>query len=361
MAFSVSVNPWVYYSKYMEDEWTGTWQMKPHQGAKTEEGLGPAELKSIVENRNSFPELPLINYTTQYGLGCFEGIKAYPQKDGSIKIFRPEKNAMRMQQSMEGLMMPGYPVEDFVAICREMCIRNQAEGFSPSYDPIWEKDNFLTASAIYLRPFSYSEAGIGVNISRNPWIVFAATTVGSYFNNMTTARGITVDSCRATPGGTGWMKCASNYVIPTLEREKASKNGYMEVIFLDAYTKTNVEEGSSCNLFALLKNGVLVTPELGDTILPGITRETVCVLAKEQGIQVEERALPVQEILSDAKEIFLTGTAAGVCHLSSITHKGKEHVFGDGSIGELTLSLQSQLKGIQYGLEKDPHGWMLPV
>ncbi len=356
MSFSVSVNPWVCHAKYSEGLWPTTWQMKPYSTLEKE---GKAQSGHDPIDRNSFPELPLINYTTQYGLGCFEGIKAYPQQDGSLRIFRSDKSGERMKRSMEGLMMPGFPVDKYVETITKLCKQNLE--FSPSYQPEWEANNFGAAGSLYIRPFSYTEAGIGVNISFNPWVVFVTTNVGSYFTNNEQARGTTVLTCRATPGGTGSLKCASNYVISAIEREKALRNGFMEVVFLDAFTKTSIEEGSSSNFFAVMKDGTLVTPSLGDTVLAGITRDSVCILAKDQGIRVEERELPLQEVLENAKEVFLTGTAAGISHLSSLTHQGKEYTFGDGTIGELTLSLKKTLKGIQYGLLEDKYGWTIPV
>jgi branched-chain amino acid aminotransferase len=132
----------------------------------------------------------------------------------------------------------------------------------------------------------------------------------------------------------------------------------MEVLFLDAIERRFVEEGSSCNAFFLLKSGELVTPELGDTILPGITRKSVIELARAQGVKVSERKITIQEVLSDAGEVFFTGTAAGVTFVESVTHLGKKASFG-GKPGDLTARLARELKGIQYGAVKDERGWMV--
>mgnify|MGYP001556511978 CR=1 FL=1 len=138
-------------------------------------------------------------------------------------------------------------------------------------------------------------------------------------------------------------------------------DGYMEAIFLDSEEKMYVEEGSSCNIFFKMKNGTLVTPELGDTILPGINRKSVIELAKDLGTKVEERKVPITEVMENAEECFVTGTAAGVSFIESITWKDKTAVFNNGIQGELTTTLQKGLKNIQYGAVEDTKNWMFSV
>jgi branched-chain amino acid aminotransferase len=361
MAFSLSIYPWVYKAQYDgKGGWTEAFDEKPHKSSAEEDALSPAELQTLLAQRNSFPELPLVNYTTQYGMGCFEGLKAFPQPDGSLKLFRPDRNGARMQRSMEGLMMPGYPAGLFVEAAKGVIARNAALGFRPQFDPSWEKDLFANASAVYLRPFSYSEPAIGLGLSTTPWVVMVGTPVSAYFKEGSTAA-VTTDRIRATPKGTGWIKCDANYVIPTLAKKQAEAAGYMEAIFLDPKTQKYVEEGSSCNFFVLLKNGTLVTPELGDTILPGITRDSILTLARDLGIKTEERKLEVKEVLDKGRECFVTGTAAGISFLESLTHKHKTALFAGGKMGEVTRELQRNLKGIQYGTLPDKHGWMYSV
>jgi branched-chain amino acid aminotransferase len=122
-----------------------------------------------------------------------------------------------------------------------------------------------------------------------------------------------------------------------------------------------VEEGSSCNLFFFLKSGVLVTPSLEDTILPGVTRDTVLQIARDKGVRTEERRIAIEEVLADAREVFASGTAAGVTMISSITHRGREVEFGGGRMGEFTRYALQTLKGVQYGTLKDRFGWMVDV
>jgi branched-chain amino acid aminotransferase len=135
----------------------------------------------------------------------------------------------------------------------------------------------------------------------------------------------------------------------------------MECIFLDCREQKYFEEGSSCNLFFLLKSGILVTPSLEDTILPGVTRTSVLQLARDHGVKTEERRISVDEVFSEATEVFATGTAAGVSPIESITHQGREVVFNERRTGELSAYLLKTLKGIQYGTLPDRHGWMFAV
>lgn len=365
-SFSLSLYPWVYVSQFTtESGWRGDFTEQEHLTPAEEQALPEAERQALLVRRNWIAGLPLVNYTTQYGMGCFEGLKALPQKDGSLSIFRPDQNALRMNRSMAGLQMPAFPTDDFVDAVVGVVRRNRTLGFAPAYDPEWERNNFLTAGSVYIRPFSYSEPGIGLNLSKNPFFVVITTPVGSYFDLDAPSKAITTDKVRATPGGTGWIKCDANYVIPTLVKHDVMKQGYMEAIFLDAATQSFIEEGSSSNIFFLMGDGTLVTPALEDTILPGITRTSIMQLARDRGVTVVERKVSIAEVMEDAREAFVTGTAAGISYLESITHKGTERVFGTGAaarkMGELTRDLLMELKGIQYGAVEDRHGWMVPV
>ncbi len=359
MAFKLSIFPWVYVGKY-ESSWTGDFIEQEHLTPEEENRLSEEEHTALMNRRNSFPDLPLVNYTSQYGMGCFEGVKAFPQKNGGLKVFRPDENAKRMARSMEGLHMPGVDEKLCIDAILGVPARNAELGFTINYDPEWEKENFLSAGAVYIRPFTWSEPGIGVGLSRNPWLIVVTTPVSAYFS-AENFDAVTTDMIRATPNGTGWIKCDANYVIPALAKKKAGDEGYMEAIFLDAKESRYIEEGSSCNFFCQLKDGTLVTPDLGDTILPGITRKSVIQLARDKGVKVEERKLSIQEVLDNGGECFVTGTAAGITPITSLTHQGKRREFGDGTPRELTLNLLHELKGIQYGVLEDRYNWMVPV
>jgi branched-chain amino acid aminotransferase len=150
-------------------------------------------------------------------------------------------------------------------------------------------------------------------------------------------------------------------VTSALAKREAENAGFMEAVFLDAKDHSFFEEGSSSNLFFVMKDGTLVTPSLEDTILPGITRKSVLVLAQDQGLKTEERRISVKEVFSKAKECFVSGTAAGITSIESLTHDGREAVFCERRMGEVTRSLLKTLKGIQYGALPDARGWMVPT
>ena len=359
--FSLSIYPWVYLSKFDGEEWGQQYIEKRHLTPAEEEALPEGEREQLYRERNEFPGLPLVNYTTQYAMACFEGLKAFPQPDGSLKLFRPRENGVRMQRSMEGLYMPGVPADQFVAAARGVVARNQALGFAPAYDPAWERDDFASGHSVYVRPFSLAEGGIGVNLSQAPWFIVITTRVGSYFAAGDTSAAVTTRRVRATPGGTGWIKCSANYVTSALAKREAEVAGFIECVFLDAEQHRFIEEGSSCNLFFVLGDDRLVTPALGDTVLPGITRRTIIELAQEEGMTVEERPVAIEEVLDDAVEAFGTGTAAGVTYFSSLRHEDQEKVFGGGSMGAVSRAFLRTLKGIQYGALEDCYGWMVPV
>ena len=360
MAFKLSIYPWVHNAHYDGKTWEEEYLEQPHLTPEEESALDEEAHLALTNRRNNFPHLPLVNYTTQYGLSCFEGLKAYPQPDGSLKMFRPDRNCARMASSMRGLRLP--PIDEKLLFdgISETVRRNEALGFTPKYDTSWEADFWQSGDAVYIRPFSYSEPGIGINLSQSPWVITVCTTVSAYFTPGKN-EAVTSDRIRATPHGTGWIKTAANYVTSTLAKTEAIEAGFMEAIFLDSTTRENIEEGSSCNFFGLFPGNRLVTPALGDTILPGITRESIITLARDRGLEVLETDLPVESMLEDGIECFVSGTAAGVTPLGSLTHKGRKRVFSSMDEGSLSLSLLKELKGIQYGAVEDRFGWMFEV
>jgi branched-chain amino acid aminotransferase len=360
MAFALSSYPVVYRAKFNKNKWDGEYIEKPHKTPEEEGAMGEADRDVLTDSRNFYVDMPLVNYTTQYGLSVFEGLKALPRKDGSLAIFRPGRNAARFYRSMTGLYMPPFPEDEFVRACVETVRRNAELGFRPRYKQEWEKDSFMTADSVYIRPFTYAEGGIGVNICYEPWVMIVTTPVSSYFSGGNSDAVIT-DRLRATPKGTGWIKAASNYVIAALAKHEAAEAGYMECVFLDAEHHKYLEEGSSCNIFFYLKSGELVTPELGDTILPGITRASIIELARDRKVKVSERKIPLEEALAETKECFVSGTAAGATPIGSLTWQGRKQVFNNGKTGELTAEIRDTLKGIQYGTIPDTKGWMVHI
>lgn len=349
MAFNLDMYPIVYIARYnprtkgWDEQWLETDGLSYDELMKL-----PEDERSKVYQKRNYMQLPAVSYTSQYGFGCFEGMKAFSTRDGGVSIFRPDRNAKRFADSMRGLMSPVFPEELYIKASIEFVRRNWELGYVPPYDPEWEKDNYASAAAVYIRPFMYSEGGVGVNVSEEPFVVICATSVSSYFKDGST-KAVTTDRVRATPRGTGGIKCCANYTISAIAKLEAEKAGYMEVVYLDSEEHKYVQEGSSCNIAFVMKDGTLVTPELGDTILPGITRASAIDLARDKGVKVEERKISIDEAMSSAAECFVTGTAAGITPIESITHNGKEAVFNDRKPGDLSVELQKLLKGGQYG------------
>ena len=360
MAFALNSYPIAYRAKFSGGRWSEEYLEKPHGTPEAEAAMSAEERGRVENSRNYYDDMPLVNYTSQYGLACFEGLKALPQKEGGLAIFRPDRNAARFFRSMEALYMPPFPEELFLKACVETVRRNAALGFYPRYKPEWEKDSFMSADSVYIRPFTIAEGGIGVNISYEPWVMIICTPVSAYFSGGNSDAVVT-DRIRATPRGTGWIKACSNYAIAALAKHEAIDDGYMECVFLDAIHRKYIEEGSSCNIFFYLKSGELVTPELGDTILPGITRASIIELARDKGLTVEERQISIEEAMDATIECFVSGTAVGATPFASLTYKGKKKVFNKGKVGELTAYLRDTIKGIQYGILPDTKRWMVKV
>jgi len=286
-----------------------------------------------------------------YGQGLFEGMKAYKWDNGKTVIFRPEKNAERAARGCSRLSMPEIPKNLFLDAAKKV-IRDNAD-----YIPNTEQ------GALYVRPIIFgSGAGLGVAPSTEYTFVVYVSPVGPYFKGgLSPIRLIvTNDYHRAPLKGTGGVKAIGNYVPGMLPSGLAKKQGYAEVIYLDAAEEKYIEEVGAANFFAII-DGKIITPELTGSILPGVTRESVLYLAHEKmGLQIEERRISVDEALS-ADEVFCAGTAAIIAPIGSINYQGKEHIFSGGMVGKMTKKLYDELTAIQFGTGKDEFGWMTEI
>ena len=286
-----------------------------------------------------------------YGQGLFEGMKAYKWDNGKTVIFRPEKNAERAARGCSRLSMPEIPKNLFLDAAKKV-IRDNAD-----YIPNTEQ------GALYVRPIIFgSGAGLGVAPSTEYTFVVYVSPVGPYFKGgLSPIRLIvTNDYHRAPLKGTGGVKAIGNYVPGMLPSGLAKKQGYAEVIYLDAAEEKYIEEVGAANFFAII-DGKIITPELTGSILPGVTRESVLYLAHEKmGMEIEERRISVDEALS-AEEVFCAGTAAIIAPIGSINYQGKEHIFSGGMVGKMTKKLYDELTAIQFGTVKDEFGWMTEI
>lgn len=286
----------------------------------------------------------------QYAQTVFEGLKAYRTEDGHIVVFRPELNAARMVKSAKRLEMPPFSVERFLEAIDKVVTAN-AE-FVPPYD---------SGATLYLRPYMFgTNPVIGVKPASEYQFRIFGTPVGPYFKGG--AKPIIVrvsDFDRAAPHGTGHIKAGLNYAMSLHAIVEAHQQGYDENIYLDPATRTKVEETGGANIIFITKDGKLVTPK-SETILPSITKQSLCYVAKEYlNMEVEEREVFIDEV-SDFAECGLCGTAAVISPVGRIVNHGKEINFLSGMerMGSTTKALYDTLIGIQKGKIKAPEGWI---
>jgi branched-chain amino acid aminotransferase len=289
-----------------------------------------------------------------YAQEIFEGLKAYRHADGSVWAFRPEANGARLAQSARRLALPELSVEDFLASI-EVLVRTDVD-WVPSEGE----------SSMYLRPFMYaSEVFLGVRPSAEVKYMVIASPVGSYFSGGIKPVSIWLSTqyTRAAHGGTGAAKCGGNYAASLAPMVEASEHGCQQVCFLDAVEQTWVEELGGMNIYFVHADGKLVTPELTGTILEGVTRSSIIELAKELGLDVEERKVSIDEwrdgvASGQITEVFACGTAAVITPVGQLVWDGGSVGDPDAPPGELTMKIRQALVDIQYGRTPDTHGWM---
>ena len=289
----------------------------------------------------------------QYCQACFEGLKAYYTKDGRIVTFRPDLNAQRMADTCKRLEMPAFPVEKFVEAVKMVVAAN--DDYVPPYG---------TGAALYLRPFMIgTNPVIGVKPATEFEFRIFVTPVGPYFKGGVKPIALTVsDFDRAAPHGTGAIKAGLNYAMSLHPVMEAHRAGYAENMYLDAATRTKVEETGGANFIFITKDGKLVTPK-SDSILPSITRRSIMVVAEKYlGMQVEHREVLFTEV-PDFAECGLCGTAAVISPVGSINDHGREIVFPSGKeeMGPVLTKLYNTLRGIQMGEIEAPEGWIVTI
>ncbi len=292
-----------------------------------------------------------------YAQEIFEGLKAYRTKDGGATMFRPIENARRFQQSAERLAMPSLPEELFVEAC-DLLVKTDRD---------WIPDG--DGASLYIRPFMFAnEIFLGVKPSSDYLFIVIASSVGSYFKTDAPAVSLWVSQefTRAAPGGTGAAKCGGNYASSLLAQAEATRHGCDQVVFLDAVEQKWVEELGGMNIFFVFDDGSMMTPPLGGTILPGITRSSLLTLAKDKGIKVREDRYSIDQWRTDARsgrlrEAFACGTAAVVTPIGTVRSKDGEFKIGNGGPGTQTEDLKSALVGIQRGHAADKYGWLHKV
>jgi branched-chain amino acid aminotransferase len=305
-----------------------------------------------VEPRAPIPMDPA-TAVLHYAQEIFEGLKAYRTVDGGVSLFRPEANARRFRDSAARMAMAQLPESVFLDSIRQLV----------TIDHEWVPTD--PEGSLYLRPFMYaSEVFLGVKPSAEYLYLVIASPVGSYFKSGVKPVTVWISSeyTRAAPGGTGAAKCGGNYAASLVAQAEAMERGCDQVVFLDAVERRYVDELGGMNIFFVYDDGTMRTPPL-NTILPGITRESIMVLARERGLTVSEDPISIDSWRADAasghlREVFACGTAAVVTPVGMVRSVDGEFLIADGGTGEVTAAIRQSLVDIQRGRVEDRHGWM---
>ncbi|EJF88875.1 branched-chain amino acid aminotransferase [Bartonella tamiae] len=292
-----------------------------------------------------------------YGQEVFEGLKAYRAKDGRVLLFRPEENAKRLQQSAKRLAMPQIPEEMFLEAIYKLV----------DIDKLWIPNT--PNSSLYLRPFMFAnENFLGVRPAKNYIFCVIASPVETYFKNGSAAVNVWLETeySRAGPGGTGSAKCGGNYASSLLAQNNAYANKCDQVLFLDVIEHKWIEELGGMNVCFITQDNHFITPPLDGTILPGITRDAILKIARDQNLIVEERPYSFDNLKQDAKsgylkEVFACGTAAVITPIGCFKYKDGETIIGNGEGGLITQNIKKELVSIQTGEKQDKYGWVKEI
>ncbi|MND35702.1 Branched-chain-amino-acid aminotransferase [compost metagenome] len=287
-----------------------------------------------------------------YGQQCFEGLKAYRCKDGSINLFRPDQNARRMQRSSARVLMPEVSEQQFIEACKAVVRHN--ERFIPPYG---------SGGALYLRPFVIG-VGDNIGVRTAPEFIFSifCIPVGAYFKGGMKPHDFVISHYdRAAPHGTGAAKVGGNYAASLMPGAEAKLKGFADCIYLDPATHTRIEEVGSANFFAITYDDEFITPR-SNSVLPGITRLSLMELASQRlGLKVIEDDVLVDK-LECFKEAGACGTAAAITPIGSIQHGQKQYIFHSrDEAGPIIRQLFNELSGIQVGDLEAPEGWIVKV
>jgi branched-chain amino acid aminotransferase len=291
-----------------------------------------------------------------YGQAIFEGMKAYFAGDTTINLFRPFDHARRFNNSARRLCMPEIDENLFVELLEELL----------KLDFAWVPKE--QGRALYIRPVMFaSEEYLAAKVSEEYKLFIITSPVGAYYSEGFNPVKLTTNSefVRAVKGGTGEAKAAGNYGGSFLPAKKAQENGFTQVLWLDATEHKYVEEVGTMNIFFLI-DGTLITPKLGGTVLPGITRRSVIALADKWNVPVEDRRISVDELFeahdnNKLEEVFGAGTAAVISPVGLIHHNGKSITLNQEKIGPFAKKMFDNITGIQYGEKEDQYGWVHPV
>ena len=294
--------------------------------------------------------------TLHYAQAVFEGLKAFHVRDGSINIFRPEKNLERMNRSNERMCIP--------TIDKDMFFDAMTELIKLERDWI-PKD---TGHSLYIRPFIFgTENFLGVHPSSTYRFMIILSPVGAYYKEGFNPVSLLVpeEFVRAVKGGVGDVKTAGNYAASLLPAEIAQEKGFTQVLWLDGEHHKYIDEVGTMNIFFVIDDEV-ITPPLEGSILPGVTRDTALYLTKSWGMKVNERRISIDELIRSSKEgrlqeVFGTGTAAVISPVDEIQYRETNIRINHGQIGPIARRLFDEITAIHYGEIPDTHGWMYNI
>ncbi|MEQ8359150.1 MAG: branched-chain amino acid aminotransferase [Cytophagales bacterium] len=316
----------MFLAEYKEGQW-GNFRIEPYRNIS----LSPA------------------NSALHYGQSIFEGMKAYKMSDGKISIFRPQKNFQRMNRSAERMCMPAISEELFFEGIRSLV----------DLDREWipSKEN----TSLYIRPFMFAtDEYIGIKPSDNYLFMIFTCPVGAYYAKPVNVK-IETKYTRAVEGGTGAAKAAGNYAASLFPARIAQREGYQQLIWTDGKEHRFIEESGTMNLM-FVASDTLYTAPTGDTILEGVTRDSVLSLARDWGMKVEERRIQVSELVDALKEgrvqeAFGTGTAATIAHIASIGYEDERYELPSLESRTFSNKVLATLEGIKRGTKEDKFNW----
>lgn len=291
-----------------------------------------------------------------YGAEVFEGLKAYRTADGSVQLFRPEENFKRLNSSAERIGLAQVDVDEAVDALKQLI----------ALESDWVPS--APGTSLYIRPFLFgSDENLGVHSINHNTFMIILSPVGSYFAGGMAPVKIMIETedVRAVKGGTGYTKCGGNYAASTRAGERAEKAGYSQVLWLDGIHRKYIEEVGAMNVMFKIA-GKIVTPMLTGSILPGITRKSCLELLRDNGYEVEERLISVDELKEAAEngtleEAWGCGTAAVISPIGTLGIEGKEYVVNNNEIGSVSKWLYDTLTGIQWGSVEDKYGWTVKI
>ena len=291
-----------------------------------------------------------------YAQAIFDGLKAFRGVDGKIRLFRPQKHIERMNNSARRMSIP--TLDPDLALRSIVTLVGLERDWVPS----------TIGTSVYVRPVILAnEAFLGVRPAKSYLYYVILSPVGAYYPEGMAPVRIRVEEhyVRAVDGGLGAAKTGANYAASLMAGEEAKHEGFTQVLWLDGVHRKYIDEVGTMNIMVKIGDEV-ITPALGGTILPGVTRDSVLTLLRDWGLKASERQLSIDEVVDAHRsgrleEVFGTGTAAVISPVGELAYRGEKMTINGGRIGPLTQRLYDAIVGIQYGKNPDPHRWTVEV